>query len=263
MSRNLLVRTKGGGIFSTFIIAIQSILKQVNDLENINNIYIEFDKNIDNPRHYFHLDNNVYNFVFDQSNDNINSIIQGEVYPDHIYPNLAKIDEDVLNKMKFIVSKLKLKPAVTTKINPKIDKNTLGVHVRVTDMRAGHPEYFLNERTKDTYISKIEEIVSENANINKIFIASDNDDLLSELKKYFPNLISNDVSNRWHTKDDIIFPPGYTEYQYQQMANEQFWIDSFVEMYSLSKCGYLLYSTSNLSHSSLFFSDTISKIYKL
>ena len=141
MSRNLLVRTKGSGIFSTFIIAIQSILKQVNDLENINNIYIEFDKNIDNPRHRFHLDNNIYSFVFEQSNDKIDDIIYGTIYEDHIYPNLADIDQNILNKMKFIVSKLKLKPAVTTKINPKIDKNTLGVHIRATDMNVIHYEY--------------------------------------------------------------------------------------------------------------------------
>ena len=121
--------------------------------------------------------------------------------------------------------------------------------------------YIMNTRNKDSYIFKIEEIISKNTNINKIFVASDNDILLDELKNYFPNLISNPASNRWHSPDD---PNGsYAEYQYNQMANEQFWIDSFVEMYSLSKCGYLLYSTSNLSHSSLFFSNTISKIYKL
>ena len=262
MSQNLLVRTKGGGIFSTFMIAIQSVLKQVNDLDSIGNIYIEFDKNLDNPRHRFHLENNVYNFIFDQSNDNINSIIQGEVYPDHIYPHLAKIDEDILNKMKFIVSKLKLKPAVTTKINPEIDKNTLGVHIRLTDMRKGHPEHFSNiPRSKDDYISNIKQIISENTNVNKIFVASDNDISISEVKEHFPNLIVNNVSNRWHAQNDRNC--SYTEYQYTQMANEQFWIDSFVEMYSLSKCGYLLYSISNLSHSSLFFSNTISKIYKL
>lgn len=261
MSRNLLVRTIGSGIFSTFIIAIQSILKQVNDLENINNIYIEFDKNIENSRHHFHLDNNIYNFVFEQSNDKIYDIIQGALYEDHIYPNLAHIDQNILNKMRFIISKLKLKTTITNKINPEIDQNTLGVHIRVTDMRAIHPGYVENIIDKNSYISKIEQIISENTNINKIFVASDNDILLSELKEYFPNLISNTVSNRWHSQDD---PNGsYAEYQYNQIANEQFWIDSFVEMYSLSKCGYLLYSTSNLSHASLFFSNTINKTYKL
>jgi hypothetical protein len=144
MKRNLLVSTKGSGIFSTFIVAIQSILKQVNNLEHINNIYIEFDKNIDNSKHHFHLDNNVYNFAFEQSKDNIDDIIQGKIYEGHIYPNLSDIDGDILNKMRFIISKLKLKTTITNKINPEIDQNTLGVHVRLTDMRATHPEYVKN-----------------------------------------------------------------------------------------------------------------------
>lgn len=260
---NILVRTIGGGIFSTFVVAIQSILKQVNDLEKIDNIYIEFDKERSlNTKHNYHLNDNVYNFAFDQNADNISIVVHGEVYSDHIYQNLGDlINTENLAKIQLIVSKLKLKNKILDKINSEINENTLGVHIRITDMIALHDNYMAHIRTKDSYVSKINQIILQNNNVDKIFIASDNDILLSELKKQFPNIISNTVSNRFDAVYD--HSGSYMDYQYNQMSNEKFWIDSFVEMYSLSKCGYLLYSTSNLSHSSLFFSKTIDKIYKL
>jgi hypothetical protein len=260
---NVLVKTIGGGIFSTFVVAVQSILKQINELEKIDNIYIEFDKErSSNTKHNHHLNNNVYDFVLDQNINHINTVVYGIVYPDHIYQNLGDLlNTENLNKIRLIISKIKLKDKILNEINPEINVNTLGVHIRITDMIACHDNYMVNLRTKDSYVSKINQIISENSNIDKIFIASDNDILFLELKKEFPNIISNTVSNRFESIYD--HSGSYVDYQYNQMSNERFWIDSFLEMYSLSKCGYLLYSTSNLSHTSLFFSKTINHIYKI
>ena len=40
---NVLVKTVGGGIFSTFTIAIQQILNDIPNVDEIDNIYIELD----------------------------------------------------------------------------------------------------------------------------------------------------------------------------------------------------------------------------
>lgn len=260
---DILIKTIGGGIFSTFVVAVQSVLNQINDLEKIDNIYIEFDKERNlNTKHKHHLNDNVYNFVFDQKQKHITDVVYGQIYRDHIYENLGDLlNTEYLNKIQLIVSKFKLKSKILDKINTKIDKNTLGVHIRITDMITCHNNYMINLRTKDSYVFKIKQIISENSNIDKIFIASDNEILLLELKKEFPDIISNTVFNRFN--DIYDYTNSYVDYQYEQMSNENFWVDTFVEMYSLSKCGYLLYSTSNLSHASLFFSKTINKIYKI
>jgi hypothetical protein len=257
---NVLVKTIGAGIFSTFVIALQSIYNQIENLENINSIYIEFDEN---SGHGFHSDNNPYNFILEQTRQNFDIILQGCVYPDHVYQNISDIlNTDHLRKMHLILSKIKFKQSFLDKINNDINHNTLGVHVRATDMVHCHPEYIINERNTNNYFEKINQIILENPNINNIFVASDNIIILNELKQKMPNIIYNhDINNRFDQIND--FSGSYVRFQRNNLSNEKFWIDSFLEMYSLSKCGYLLYSISNLSHTSVLISNNISKIYKL
>ena len=87
---------------------------------------------------------------------------------------------------------------------------------------------------------------------------SDNEFSLQKIKENF-DIIHNDTNNLNKTEHGGV----YYNYQLDNMHREFFWVDSFVDMLSLSRCGVLLYKLSNLNNTSLFFSKTLTKFYKI
>jgi len=254
---NVLVKTDGGGIFSTFTIAIQQILKDIPNVEDIKTIYIELDlgryrysKNIlGSPIQ------NPYDYVLDQKKINPDITLIANFINTYNNHNDLYHTED-LRKLQIICSKIKIKENVLNKINPNINEKTLGVHVRLTDMLEYHIDIHKGGSTQD-YIESIKTIINEN-NIENIFVSSDNQYSLNLLKENF-DIIHNEVTNINTTE----FGGNYINYQIDNIHLEYFWVDSFVDMISLSKCGILLHKLSSLNNISLYFSKTLNKSYKI
>ncbi len=256
---NIKIETIGGGIFSKFMIAVQSILHNVENINQIKNIYIDINrdkictirnKNITiNPFDYV-LEQNP-NLVFDKIIDSeISHKKRYEKYGSQVYTDINKNLD--LPKLKKICTKIKIKNNILNMVNSNIDKNTLGVHVRLTDMNLTHKNFGVG--TTQKYIETINKIKK----YNNIFIASDNINSIESIKKKF-DIIYNNTSNRCINENGY----GYTEYLRNNSSEKNLWVDSFLEMLSLSKCGKLIYKVSNLNNVSVVFSNTIKKTYRI
>jgi hypothetical protein len=258
---NVLVKTVGGGIFSTFTIAIQQILEDIPNVNDINNIYIELDKD-----RYTYSENilnsvtetstrNPFDYVLDQINLNPDITLNANFIKTYLNHNDLYGTEELKN-LQIICSKIKIKKNILDKIKSNINEKTLGVHVRLTDMLDHHLELHNGGSTQD-YIDSIKSIIIENE-IENIFVSSDNEFSLHILKENF-DILHNEVNNINKTE----FGGDYFKYQLDNIHLEYFWVDSFVDMMSLSRCGVLLYKLSNLNNTSLFFSETLKKFYKI
>jgi len=257
----ILVKTMGGGIFSIFTVAIQQILRDISNVEDIENIYIELDKPrsiYPNNRLINTIENesgNPFDFVLDQIKLQPNIVLIAT--PLKTYNNHEILyGTEELKKLQIICSKIKIKENVLSKIKNDINEDTLGVHVRLTDMLEFHKDIH-NGGSTEEYISSIKKIISTNK-VKNIYVASDNELSLLKLKENF-DIINNTASNLNKTE----YGGDYFNYQLDNMHLEFFWVDSFVDMLSLSRCGTLLYKLSNLNTTSLFFSKTLTKFYKI
>lgn len=250
---NLQIITKGGGIFSHFMTAIQSIESKISNLDSIESIYIKPNTNSTLGLKSNGLIN-PFDFVLEQKNEihdyNIDASGMGS------YTNHDDIPLQTIDRLKTIASKIKIKNEILNKINADINKNTLGVHIRITDMAYYHPEYTLGQTiSTDNFLKKTYELISSNDNI---FVASDNTESLNQFKNKF-KIISNNCNNRCQCE----VSENYCDYQINNFNQKSFWIDSFLDMISLSKCGSFIYNVSNLNNAAFIFSQTTIKTYKI
>lgn len=250
---NILINTTGGGIFSLFTIAIQQVLNDINELNNIDNIYIDIDKEL--YQYQKNITNNPFDYVLDQEKIKPDIILKAT--PIKTYSNHNSLyNTEELQKIKLICSKIKIKDTITNKINKEICKDTLGVHVRLTDMLEFHADLHGGGSTEQ-YINHIIDILKINK-VKNIFVASDNIYSLEKIKENF-EIIHNETRNLNKTE----FNGNFLQYQIDNIHKENFWIDSFIDMISLSRCGILLNKLSNLNNASLFFSNTLNTFYKI
>ena len=260
---NIKVNTKGGGIFSQFMIAIQYINSTIDDVDKINEIYLDIDRDIPNERLTTENkswlsavgENNPFDYVLDQNpNCKFDEVLR--VYP-HGFGTYHNINtEPNLHRLKTIVSKLKIKDTVINKLKPLKGK-ALGVHVRLTDMEILHPSYGKGIVTNTFYEATKRTLQSES--FDSIFVSSDNDESLEYFKEKI-NIVYNDVGNRVKGAND---GSGQLGLQINRSGNEDFWVDTFLEMLSLSKCNTLIYRVSNLNNASVLFSQTIKDTVKI
>ena len=260
---NIKVNTKGGGIFSKFMLAIQYINSKIDDVDKLNEIYLDIDRNIPNERltnedkSWMSAvgENNPFDYVLDQNpNCKFDEVLR--VYPRGFgtYHNINKVSE--LPRLKTIVSKLKIKDTVINKLKPLKGKS-LGVHVRLTDMEMWHPSYGTGIITNTFYEATKRTLQSES--FDSIFVSSDNDESLEYFKEKM-DIVYNDVGNRVKLANDGRHQLGL---QLNKSGDEDFWVDTFLEMLSLSKCNTLIYRVSNLNNASVLFSQTIKHTVKL
>lgn len=206
---------------------------------------------------------NPYNWIFDQENDdsytNIECKYFGSFVPKHTPSGLGKIEEsENFDKLKLLISKIKIKKHILdwVKINSSnFGENCLSVHVRLGDMNLHHPQFGI--ATINDYVQKIKEVIDNN-NIDKIFVASDNDESLEILQKHFPtqilfipNMIRSKISNFSVSPIHI------------NLNNPTYWEESLKECLLLSKGNQLLCRVSNLANASIIFSDSTTKIYRI
>jgi DNA-binding beta-propeller fold protein YncE len=234
------------------MVAIQGINTHIKDVDGIENIYITIDwDRVDKVRQK-QMDSNPFDYVLEQDSELTFDIT--------ISPNPLAVYTDILNsnditRLKTICGKIKIKESILSEVKD-ITEEMVGVHIRLTDMNALHPNYGKGNTTN--YVNKINEVLKDKDN-KKIFVASDNEGSLNVIKNNF-EVINNEVGNRAQNENN---GHNYMKYLRGESASESLWIDSFLEMISLSRCGELVYKVSNLNNTSVIFSTTIKKTYRI
>ena len=249
---NILVNTIGGGTFSKFMIAVQSIFNKVGDVDSVESIYVDIDRDRIDPERQWELHINPFDFVLEQRPlAHYDLVIPATYAP--VYPDVLHTPD--IGKLRKICKKIKIKKLVWDKIHPEVGKDTLGVHVRITDMNALHSGYGTAQTAE--YISKITEILSE-SKYDNIFVASDNQYSLGKIGESF-NIIYNNVGNRAAQEGDA----SYVHYLRSNSGKEALWVDSCAEMLSLSMCSGLVYKISSLNVASVCYSSSLKESYRL
>ena len=273
----------GGGIFSLVIGMIYNMkwLEGVRETagENIKNLFFQqnkewaYDKKkkgyikIDKMESSYNpKDLNMINFIFDQpkrtKDYNRQEDYRGPGSTENCELNLlVKANQPDILLLRKLARKLKFNKRIKKLIKneeSKIDfKNSLGVHIRLTDMNGIHPEH--GEVNFNDFTKNINLVLEEHPEINTIFVASDNNESINKLAiRYKDRVKFIDNLNRCETESGDSY-----KLQLENYHKEEFWEHSFLDMMMLSKCKYLLHRTSNVANAALVFSDTIIKNYNI
>lgn len=213
--------------------------------------------------------NNCWEYYFEQKTiepneviNTMNSLMPANIhYEDRdffIYP-----EKFVAIKNKFYDS-FKLKPYLVKLLDDFYDvnisnKTTLGVQVRLTDMNYHHNVY-----ATSSYINKINEILTEKPEIEQIFLATDDSEVIAALKEnikvpivYYEDMFRADVSN------PHLHP--YDRYRAnRELHKYKLGIECIEEIFTLSKCDYLLKAdVSAVSIVAIILSENIKQVYRL
>jgi hypothetical protein len=241
--------SSNGGIFSRFSRALQGIMANVSleILQKTQNIYFEPESG----------EINQYDFVLYQEMDpNTETHI---LHTGRSYKNWTSGHEQILLDTKFYnfekANLLKQKILFRKEIMPNFkniffDEQVLGVHVRLTDMNKHHP-YLVKEIDSDKYIQTI---LSNCKEYRTIFVASDNTETLKKIKTLFQDqcqVLYNNNRFIVQAENDT----NLDKIQTDNMNKKEFWIEAFRDMWSLSKCSFLIYGISNLNNVSFIFND--------
>lgn len=248
------VKTNGGGIFSHFYLALRNVEFKIKDedIDSIESIYLEPNSNTAIGQKCIGF--NPFDFTLDQEIETFDIYINSNNFA--IHENIKDIDSKFLNRMRRICDKVLIKKEIIKSINSSINENTLGVHIRLTDMFEHHPEYISKlGNSTEAYINKTISLIEQN---HPIFVASDNKESLIKFQKKF-NVIFNNSRNISETE----YNKDYLTYQINNIDKQWFWNDSFLDMISLSKCGSLLYNVSSLNTTSFLYSKSIINTYRV
>jgi len=243
---NIKVIANNAGIFARVMLIVQTIRYYCVDnginIDDIKNIYVE-------------SDNNGYN-LFDYVIEQVELPNYDVVLPVRLHKHYTRLTEDVdLHFFKKIFNKIKVKDSVLNIVNNNICKDTLGVHIRLTDMNTLHGDSY-GVRNFETYLNGLVS-TTNNKVFKNIFIASDNIESINKLKEKYDIIINSSISNRHNSESD----DGYCDYQLENLMTEKMWVDSFVDMLSLSMCGEMVMGVSSLSNVSIIISKTLNKIH--
>jgi len=148
----------------------------------------------------------------------------------NLFKTYFKVHPDIENKVKTVTK--------------DFFGNTLGVHIRLTDLSSIHKG--LGKFEFSDYVFNIKRLVKE-FKIDTLFVASDNHVSLEKLRKIYPNILFYHDFIRHNKEIDRV---NHTESR--NSKNVYFHIQSFIESYTLSKCDVLLGRASGL-----FFGSTI------
>ena len=248
-------RTPGTGFFSniTFILNHLLISEKLGyipiiDMQNYKTIYNEKNKIKNTLNAWEYYFEKLNNFDLTEVYKSKNVIITNNKFYNNFYYNFLENE-----KLKeFFIKKIEIKKNLI-KIYEKIcsnfkNKKTLGIHFRGTSYKRtpGHPF----PPTKDQIIVCVKKVI-EKEKIEKIFLATEEQDYLDFFKKKFPNnLIYIRSSYRSNRNDAFkIYPRNRHRYK----LGREILLESMI----LSKCDIFLYSNSNVSKAVIGFNFNI------
>lgn len=139
----------------------------------------------------------------------------------------------------------------------KIRDNTLGVHIRFTDMNRVHPKHGIHNI--QNYIDKIDHVLATEK-VSNIFVASDNMESINKLIKRYPRLTIDYLD----LKTRLPLETSDNRRNLNDNANKaEFFEEVVLEILLLSKVKHIVYRTSNFANIAILYSKTIEKYFKL
>jgi hypothetical protein len=213
--------------------------------------------------------NNCWEYYFDQikigENESfvgLDSLISAKIS----YENreLFMNPENFIDLKNKFYDNFQLKPYLKEMLDNYYDNNikgktTLGVQVRLTDMKHYH-----NVSPIESYITKINDILSQRPEIDQIFLSTDDGSIIENIKTsvnvpviYYENMFrANNDNKHLHPYDRFV---GNRE-QHRYILG----IECIQEIFTLSKCDYMLKADlSSISIIASILSENIKQIYKL
>ena len=135
-----------------------------------------------------------------------------------------------------------------------INENTLGVHIRMSDMNAWHGSQFGYVYIED-YIREIDALL-DRGTIHNIFVASDNKETLYKLKKHYKDIIYYPDVARTNNEHEEGDEPSLRVKGYERMTGMCNFYTPFIDMLLLTKCGYFIgRKYSNFSIAAIMLGD--------
>jgi len=198
----------------------------------------------------------------DEEHIKFNSLLGAKIHYDNkdffMYP------ENFISLKNKFYKNFKLKDYLQNLLNNFYETNiknkiTLGVQVRLTDMKHYH-----NVSPVENYINKINNILSERPEIVQIFLASDDSMAIEEIKKNIkiPIIYYKDMF-RADEKSPHLHPYDRFESN-RELHLYNLGVECIQEIFTLSKCDYMLKAdVSSVSIVASILSENIKKVYKL
>lgn len=216
-----------------------------------------------------HNTENCWEYYFDQEKieegeafGKMNSLISANLKYDC---NSSYADTQEFSELrKAFYSSFRLKQYLVDLINDYYDQNikdkvTLGVQIRLTDMRYHH-----KVSPGIAYIDRIKAILAENTLIEQIFLATD-DSTVIELVRQHINLPVICYEDMYRANADNPHLHPYDRYRDSRPYHKyQLGVECIQEIFTLAKCNYLLKADiSALSIVASILSENIKKVYEL
>lgn len=178
----IIVTTNGGGIFSLYHQALEKLLA----LYKSTNTYSPF-KIVISDSNYIN-NKNFFDCFFEQEHDK-------QLVPFYLPETsrhvkfLKVVDSPDIEILRNILKQNKISSTIVDYVNFyknkfQIDRNTLVVHIRLTDMNINHKNDYGYYSIED-YYKKINEMTDKNPNINSIFICSDNSESIKKIESMY------------------------------------------------------------------------------
>jgi hypothetical protein len=255
MGSGVKLNINAGGIFSKTMHGIQHIER---NSFNVEDCYF----NVVDPVAINEDGLNPFDYILDQTvREDYREYECGYMssYNSKNHANYGRVEESPeYTRLKEIASKLKYKEElleIVSKYAKEFTKDILGVHIRLSDMNNIHGSDY-GIFTFDDYVN----LIQQETNLEtKIFVASDNTESIKKLQNLFKDrILFVDGLIRGTTEDSDL-----SEIQINNIKNEAFWREAFLEMLLLSKCSKLICRTSSLANMAIISSNTIQKIIML
>lgn len=213
--------------------------------------------------------NNCWEYYFDQikigedeSFVGLDSLISAKI--DYENRELFMNPENFIDLKNKFYDNFQLKPYLKEMLDNYYDNNikgktTLGVQVRLTDMK-----YYHNVSPIESYVSKINDVLSQRPEINQIFLSTDDGSIIETIKNsvnipviYYTDMFrANNDNKHLHPYDR--FTDNRDQHRYK------LGVECIQEIFTLSKCDYMLKAdVSSISIIASILSENIKQIYKL
>lgn len=276
------------GLSTQFVLVLYNVLSRQNEFSKYDSFYLVKNDGVrDISRTNFnnlnmpHISDEKWNSLknwwssfLEQSEDGVNDIINvgisdfNNVYQHQLpifdgmdsnqyplYKNLREVQKkyfpwspDLIKKVNNEISKL------------GIDENTLGVHLRLSDMTKNSKFRGIVNRanTMEEYVECTKHVLTENPNIDKIFVMGENENLIAEFKTYFDLPVLNYEDCLLGTLDD---EDGFYKEQSTFILDAKYWFDTYVDILISSKCHIFLAASSSVSQNVIIFNEVLKRLY--
>lgn len=233
------------GFFANFT----QVIRKLSNYNGIDNLYVDWNKH--NSLYYdVNYGENVWEYYF----ENFSTFKDSDIYNGYIELKLLE-NSNFRQTFNFLYSKyIKLKDNVKNEFNIInneffINKKVLGIHIRNTDKFMGHlhGEPMGIPVNNGLFKKHIDEIVD---NFDYIYLATDSINTFNEIVNIYGDKIIK--TNRFMSLDET--PIHHANHN---ISGYKKGLDVLLDVLHLSKCEYLIRSTSNVSSTSMFINTNL------